>query len=122
MGGEPAEEEEEGPLLPTHQHCHGDNCEFKTYRKDRMEKHKKHKHSKDPPKSIMYTCDGCGFKTPVKSRMLKHSKTCLCFIALKERVVPIVKKKGLTKIAKKHKISLKMFRDLMKDFSNENPS
>ena len=75
----------------SYQHCLEDYCEFK----DRMEKHEKHKHSKDPPKNIMFTCDGCGFKTPLKSRMMRHSKTCLCFIALKERVEQVSSLKAL---------------------------
>ena len=86
-----------------------------------MKKHQE-KHTKDPPIKNVFSCDGCGFKTNVRSRIMRHTKSCLRFIALKQRVVPIVKNSGLTKIAKKHNISLKMFKDLMKDFSKENPA
>ena len=58
-----------GPLL-SYDHCPVDNCEFKTYHKDRMEKHKKHKHSNDPQKKLV-ACDGCGYMTNVKSRMMR---------------------------------------------------
>ena len=57
----------------SYDHCPVDNCEFKTYHKDRMEKHKKHKKDKrsnDPPKKLV-ACDGCGYKTNVKSRMMR---------------------------------------------------
>ena len=55
-----------------------ENCEFKTYHKERIKKHEIHKYSKEPKK--MYTCDGCGWKSPLKSRMMKHSRSCIQFI------------------------------------------
>ena len=82
----------------TYYKCMFENCEFKTYRKERIKKHEVHKHSKKPQK--LFSCDGCGYKTPVKSRMMKHSKSCRNFLGLKQRVVPVVRNSGLTKIAK----------------------
>ena len=102
-------------------HCLVEKCGYKTHVQDRMKKHQE-KHTKDPPIKNVFSCDGCGFKTNVRSRIMRHTKSCLRFIALKQRVVPIVKNSGLTKIAMKHNISLKMFKDLMKDFSKENPA
>ena len=87
--------------------CMFENCEFKTYHKERIKKQEIHKHSKEPKK--MYTCDGCGWKTSLMSRMMKHSRSCIQFIGRKQRVVPVVKNSEtiVKKFAKNLKESLK---------------